>query len=228
MRWLRGSPQPDTCQLDRIDRHLRHHGRFYAAAAIGLAVYAAMVLANGPMPASAAGDAFFVAYLVASARLLLDSAKADPRVCADTEDEGILIVVAIALLAVAFNVVGIFIVLNQHQKPDPASLALALAAAPLGWFMLHTISAFHYANLHYFDAGGGQAGKALEFPGTKEPQLWDFVYFSFVVGMTAQVSDVQVRTVRMRRAVIGHSVVSFLFNTVLIAMAVNAAVANAA
>jgi uncharacterized membrane protein len=57
--------------------------------------------------------------------------------------------------------------------------------------------------------------------------LWDFIYFSLVIGMTAQVSDVQVRTTAMRRAVTGHSVVSFFFNTVLIAMAVNAAVASA-
>jgi uncharacterized membrane protein len=128
---------------------------------------------------------------------------------------------------VAANVAGIFTALNQHDRPVTLTLVVVLAAAPLGWFVLHTISAFHYANIHYFDGGEGRAGKALLFPGTSEPDLWDFLYFSFVIGMTFQVSDVQIRTRDMRRAVIGHSIVSFLFNTVLIAMAVNAVVAGA-
>ena len=207
--------------------HLFHHGRFYAAAALGLVVYALAVAFHGPVPLSAAGDAFFLAYLVASAHLLTNRATVHVETCAKTEDEGALIVITIALLVVTANVVGIFVVLNQHLHADRLTLAVVLAAAPLGWFVLHTISAFHYANLHYFDGGEGRAGKALQFPGTNQPDLWDFVYFSFVIGMTFQVSDVQIRSRDMRRAVIGHSIVSFFFNTVLIAMAVNAVAANA-
>ncbi|MDE2264974.1 MAG: DUF1345 domain-containing protein [Alphaproteobacteria bacterium] len=203
-------------------RHLRRHRRFYGAAALGIAVTAAMLLARVPMAAAAGGDAFFAAYLAASAYLLLNSTAADVKACAITEDEGITIVIAITLLAVTINMANIFVMLNQHQRPDSLSLTLGLAAAPLGWFMLHTISAFHYADLHY-----SSAGEALDFPGTDEPDLWDFFYFSFVIGMTAQVSDVPVCTSAMRRAVIGHSIVSFFFNTVLIALAVNAAVASA-
>ena len=100
-----------------------------------------------------------------------------------------------------------------------------LAAAPLGWFVLHTISAFHYANLYYFDPPGEEgAGQALSFPGRKDPGLWDFVYFSFVIGMTFQVSDVQIRTTGMRRVVLAHSIVSFFFATVMIALVVNAVI----
>ena len=211
----------------RINRHLSHHGRFYAAAALGAAVYAAMRLAHVSVAAAAAGDTFFAVYLAASAWLIHNSTKADVKSRAKTEDEGIMIVVAIALAAVAFNVADIFVVLNQGHRPDYLSLTLALVAAPLGWFMLHTISAFHYVNLYYFTSDTEASEKALEFPGTKEPYLWDFIYFSFVIGMTAQVSDVQICTTGMRRAVTGHSVISFFFNTVLIAMAVNAAVASA-
>jgi uncharacterized membrane protein len=210
-----------------INRHLRHHGRFYAAAALGAAVYAAMSLAQVSVAAAAAGDMFFAVYLAASAWLLLNSTKADVKKRAGIEDEGVMIVIALALAAVAFSVAGIFIVLNQAHRPDALALTLALAAAPLAWCMLHTISAFHYVNLYYFASAQEASGKSLEFPGTKEPDLWDFIYFSFVIGMTAQVSDVQVRTTAMRRAVTGHSVISFFFNTVLIAMAVNAAVATA-
>ena len=83
--------------------------------------------------------------------------------------------------------------------------------------------AFHYADIHYF----GDAEPDLEFPGGGDPGPWDFLYFSFVIGMTAQVSDVQVKTAVMRRSVLWHGIVSFFLNTVFIAMAVNAGVALA-
>jgi uncharacterized membrane protein len=95
--------------------------------------------------------------------------------------------------------------------------------------MLHTVMTFHYANIFYKgSAQDRKKEKALEFPGGGgEPGVTDFLYFSLVIGMTAQVSDVQVQTTRMRRAVMVHGIVSFFFNTVLIAMAVNAVVARA-
>jgi uncharacterized membrane protein len=143
------------------------------------------------------------------------------------EDEGILIVVILTLAAISFSSSDIFTALNQKHPPGVFWLVLALAGAPLGWATLHTISAFHYANLHYFalDDAAPQRIASLKFPETNRPGPWDFIYFSFVVGMTAQVSDVLVQTTRMRRAVLFHSVVAFFYNTVLIAMAVNVAVA---
>jgi uncharacterized membrane protein len=88
--------------------------------------------------------------------------------------------------------------------------------------------AFHYADIHYFDDPDIKGDeKDLGFPGRGDPGPWDFLYYSFVVGMTCQVSDVQVRTTVMRRATMLHGVVSFFFNTVFIAMAVNAGVALA-
>ena len=89
--------------------------------------------------------------------------------------------------------------------------------------------AFHYGDIHYFDDPRTSADDRgdLDFPGRGEPCPWDFLYFSFVIGMTCQVSDVQVKTTMMRRTVLWHGVVSFFFNTVFIAMAVNAAVAMA-
>ncbi|HEX4270387.1 MAG TPA: DUF1345 domain-containing protein, partial [Rhizomicrobium sp.] len=107
-------------------------------------------------------------------------------------------------------------------------LLLAGVGALMGWFVLHTVMAFHYADIHYFDDPDIEGDeKDLDFPGRGQPGPWDFLYYSFVVGMTAQVSDVQVRTTVMRRATMLHGVVSFFFNTVFIAMAVNAGVALA-
>jgi uncharacterized membrane protein len=207
--------------------HFYHHWRFYAAVALGIAAYVSFLLARWPVPLAAAADAFFVFYLgVTWLHLLRWAEAAHLKVRAATEDEGALLVVTITLAIVAINLGNIFIELNRDHPPTGLSLALVIAAAPLGWFVLHTMSAFHYANLHYFDPPGDAGpGQALAFPGTKEPDLWDFFYFSFVIGMTAQVSDVQICASGMRRAVTGHSIASFFFNTVLIALVVNA-VAN--
>ena len=114
---------------------------------------------------------------------------------------------------------------NRKHGIDVSALVLAGIGAPLGWFVLHTAMAFHYADIYFFDDPEcADDDKDLDFPGRGDPGAWDFLYYSFVVGMTAQVSDVQVRTSVMRRATLFHSVVSFFFNTVFIAMAVNAGV----
>jgi uncharacterized membrane protein len=84
----------------------------------------------------------------------------------------------------------------------------------------------HYAHLFYDPAERKDAGKilgGLEFPETKEPDYWDFVYFSLVIGMTCQVSDVQVTARHMRHLVTAQGVIAFFYNTVIVALAVNIA-----
>lgn len=208
-----------------VRAYLYHHSRFYSAALLGVVVYFLISGFSSPARIAAAGDAFFLAYLVATAVLVVRLDEEGLKKRAAIEDEGALIVLLITLAVIVLCSVGIFTVLNQKQNPGTLAFMLSVASAPLAWFTLHTMTSFHYANLHY---RGGDDGKtrALKFPGTGEPGAWDFLYFSFVVGMTAQVSDVQVLTTGMRQATLKHSVVSFFFNTVLIAMAVNAVVAS--
>ena len=175
------------------------------------------------------GDVFFVVFLVLDWALVMRQTPRRLEQSAASQDEGIGIVILVTLVALVFFSEAVFVALNQKHHIDTVQLGLAVAGAPLGWFVLHTVMAFHYANLHYFcdpESGEGERGD-LEFPHTAKPGLWDFAYFSFVIGMTAQVSDVQVRSTVMRRAVLGHGLVSFFFNTVFIAMAVNAVVAIA-
>jgi uncharacterized membrane protein len=98
---------------------------------------------------------------------------------------------------------------------------LAGATILLSWLFAHTAFAVHYANDYYADAAASRP-KGLLFPGGHaDPDYWDFLYFSFVVGMTCQVSDVQVATRFWRRLVLAHGVVSFLFNTVVLALCIN-------
>lgn len=181
-----------------------------------------------PFRLIAVGDTFFGVYLLSVGFLLVRHAL-DLRARAAEEDEGILVVVGIVLSAIFMCCFAIVVILHQSHGQLTWQLVAALAAAPLGWLTLHLVAAFHYANLYYAPSGGlgRHAQLPLQFPGTHEPAAWDFVYYAFVVGMTAQVSDVQVLSAKLRRATLGHGVVSFLFNTVLIAMAVNALVALA-
>ena len=91
----------------------------------------------------------------------------------------------------------------------------------LSWAFIHTIFSLHYAHEFYGESG---AVGGLAFPGGEtEPDYWDFVYFSFVIGMTSQVSDVGITNREIRRTAAAHGVVSFFFNAALLALTVNIA-----
>jgi len=206
---------------------LTRHVRFYGALVAGALAWLAARKFGLDAAALAGGDLFYLAFLILCVPLLSQTPK-DLKRRAKREDEGIVVVVLITLATMAFFAVAVFVALNQKNNFDVPALVLAGAGVPLGWCTLHTVMAFHYASLHYFDDPEVEGDERdLAFPGGGDPGVWDFLYFSFVVGMTAQVSDVGVTTTAMRRAVMLHGMLSFFFNTVLIAMAVNAAVAMA-
>src|SRR5262249_18998164 len=98
-------------------------------------------------------------------------------------------------------------------------LSLAALSIVLSWALIHTIFALHYARAYYSAPGPGGAG--LVFPGEDRPDYWDFLYFAFVIGMTFQVSDVQITDRGFRRTVLCHGIISFLFVIAILSMAVN-------
>lgn len=222
--------------LQRIRAHLLHHARFYLSALLGLIVWGLLQIfpldvLPPPLPILLAGDAFFAIYLVLTMLLALYEAPSKMRSRASMEDEGFALIAGMTMTAVALSIGSIFSLLNQGNEVSRVGLWLSVANVPLGWLTLHMAAAFHYAHLYYAkvqdkdgkrrDAGG------LKFPGVDQPIMWDFLYYSFVVGMTAQVSDVQTLTTEIRRLTLLHGIVSFFFNTVLLALAVNVVVAQA-
>lgn len=187
-------------------------------------------MAGLPTAFLAAGDVFYLVFLALCVALVVGQSAKDLKKHAKSEDAGMPAVVIIVLATILFFCAAVFEALGKKHAIEIVPLVLAGIGAPLGWFVLHTAMAFHYADLHYFDDPTTPEDDEgdLGFPGKDEPCAWDFLYFSFVIGMTCQVSDVVVKSTVMRRTVLWHGVVSFFFNTVFIAMAVNAAVSMAA
>jgi len=171
-----------------------------------------------------AWDAGVMLNLVLVYRLVTRASIDYIRARAPVEDEsqiGILIsTVAAALASLGAIVVELGTSANAGSGRHPANLLLAVLTILLSWAFTHTIFALHYAHEFYSDGG---TGSGLMFPGGGDPDYWDFVYFSFVIGMTSQVSDVAVCSRSIRRTVAAHGVVAFVFNAALLALTVNIA-----
>ena len=109
--------------------------------------------------------------------------------------------------------------LHAAREGGVMPLVVGVVSVVLSWLFLNSMFAIHYAHGYYGNYGDQHAG--LEFPATPKPDYWDFAYFSIVVGMTFQVSDVQITSNYLRRVVLMHSVIAFFFNVFIIAITVN-------
>jgi uncharacterized membrane protein len=97
---------------------------------------------------------------------------------------------------------------------------LAMGTILLSWTFVHMIFSFHYAHEYYGERRDGKIG-GLRFPDDPKPDYRDFLYFSLVIGMTSQVSDVAVTSKVIRRLAAVHGVLSFFFNLTVLALTVN-------
>ena len=158
------------------------------------------------------------------------------RYRARTDDINRLVVSIVMLSAASTSLFAILFLLHigKHLPPAEAVLEVGLSAIAVvcSWFLVHTTLAFRYAHHYYSDmtedsAEGSDedpeagAARGLDFPDEQQPDYLDFAYFSFTIGVAAQVSDVQVTSRLMRQTVLMHSILSFLFNTVVVALSVN-------
>lgn len=127
--------------------------------------------------------------------------------------------------ATCASLVAVLLLLGRMKgMVDPAELIahllLSLLAVGCSWGLLHTVFTFRYASLFYLDARDSK-DRGMVFPHERKPDYLDFAYFSFVIGMTFQVSDVQVTSHRIRRLAFLHGVLSFMFNTLVVAVTIN-------
>jgi uncharacterized membrane protein len=143
-------------------------------------------------------------------------------------DQGRLGILVLMLLAVGASLAAIFFLVQKANDtgdgPPLSQVALAVVTIVCSWFLTHVMFALHYAHRFYRDdphTPDSDATGGLKFPGDTLPHYWDFLYFAFVIGMTSQVSDVQVTSRPMRRLVLWHGVLSFAFYTIILALSIN-------
>jgi uncharacterized membrane protein len=159
--------------------------------------------------------------------VILRSDIAATRTRAASEDPGRNVVTWIVALAIVFGFIAAFDILlpapNGIARHQAMTLyVLGLLAVALGWLQIQTVFVFRYAHLYYQRRdSANKEGAGLAFPGTKEPKDLDFAYFSFVLGMTFQVSDVQITNPHIRALALLHGLVSFGYNTAILALVVN-------
>jgi uncharacterized membrane protein len=166
-------------------------------------------------------DIFAALYLALVYTMMFRSGLTRIRRNAVLQDDGRFVILLVTALGAFASIAAILFELGASHRSGP-QLALATVTIALSWAAVHTIFALHYAHDYYRGAKPG----GLQFPSGDQhdhADYWDFVYFSFVIGMTAQVSDVGITDKTIRRTATAHGIVSFIFNTALLALMVNIA-----
>lgn len=201
---------------------LRRHKRFMIAAAIGLLGG----LLTWFWPANTrilfGADLFFVVYLGSTFYAMRCLTPEKLAHHADNDDEGMPIILFMALTGIGLSMFAIIQIMRDSGPATAFGTGLALAAIPLGWAVLHGVMAFHYADMWYTSRRGGQSGLDI-VPEDVDPDMWDFFYYSFTIGMAAQTADIVLRSRAFRKVTLMHAILSYFFNTVIVALAVGAA-----
>lgn len=149
---------------------------------------------------------------------------------AHAQDSSRTLIFTFAIFASLASLLAILLLLKSNSANDTGQITLrvllSLACVISSWILVHTIFTFRYAHFYYCDIDNDEDGKrskpgGLLFPAEAKPDYLDFSYFSFVVGMTFQVSDVQITSKRIRRLALMHGLLSFTFNTVIVALSIN-------
>jgi uncharacterized membrane protein len=212
-----------------IARHGRAQIRFLISLCVGLAV-AFFAPIEDVIPRilagwNAGGWLYLILIAIKMARAEVEGIKRE----AGIERESRIAVLFIVTLGSVFAMLALFAQLmalkSEHGSERDISIAVSVATIFLSWLLIHTVFALFYAHEFHSegkDRAGGHGG-GLGFPDDSTPDYLDFLYFSFVVGTTAQTSDVAVTSSAMRRVVMLHGILSFFFNTAVIAFAVNLA-----
>jgi uncharacterized membrane protein len=220
-------PTPQHKKSANIFLRMHPLQRILLSLAVSLIVYLATLHfhLNSVLTITLLWDTFALTFVSTSWIVFFTRPVADIIAQANKEDGSkafVLISTIVTSFASMFAVM--LLVLSRQQLPDKVALAviLAIAGMMLSWVMVHTIFTFHYAHLYYFKAlDDTPNGEALNFPATTCPDYLDFAYYSFVIGMTFQVSDVNINSRLVRRTTLAHALLSFALNTFVVALTIN-------
>ncbi len=170
----------------------------------------------------------FVMVLIVMVSFLFSNAHPiEVKLYASLQDSSRTFIFLLIIAAACASVFAVFIVLGSTGHLSRVSLTrhvlLAILSVIFSWALVHVTFALRYAHLYYASKEGriDSCEEGLIIPGEPRPDYFDFAYFSFVIGMTFQVSDIQIDSRKIRRIVLVHSLISFAFNTVIVALSIN-------
>jgi uncharacterized membrane protein len=172
-------------------------------------------------------DAFSLSILALAWFRILTANPQTARRSAKLQDSSRTVVFSVVVCSAFASLLALAFVLGTAKDLPKVKLAehviVSLCTVICSWLLMHTMFALRYANAFYrhVAANTGSIAEGLQFPEEKTPDYLDFAYFSFVIGMTCQVSDVQVASRSMRRLVLIHGLLAFVFNTAILALSVN-------
>jgi uncharacterized membrane protein len=219
---------PTILRMSSLRGTISGHWRVFAALGVICVVYA--LLPSGVSTrtrAILAWDVGVVSFLLMTLQLFLSTdAHRMPAIAEALEDAQwtifwvVFFVSVVSFFAVTTELAGLK-ELNGWQRT--ARVAFVAGTLILSWLLTHVVFAVRYAHEWYDSDGDGALRRGLDFPGDNQPDYMDFLYFSLVLGMTFQVSDVQITGRGPRRLALLHGLISFLYNTVIIALTVNIA-----
>jgi uncharacterized membrane protein len=208
---------------------LRARPLLMGGAALGIAAWLLLPRTLAPLSRAILGWDIGVAFFLLASALrfaLAEPARMPAYAAAQEEGEWTIFTLTVAGIAFSFAaILGEFSAIDAHGKGATAfRLALVVATLLASWLMTHLTFAYRYAHEYYARSGqSAEIDAGLAFPDESEPDYWDFLYFSLVLGMTFQVSDVEVTSRKLRRLATVHGFLSFVFNTVILALCVNLA-----
>ena len=211
---------------------LPHRTRIILGLAVGLVVGLATSGINPPiMRPTIAWDCSALFYLITTLLTLSHGNSATLlKIGAAREDQGRWTILIVMTLAAFVSLIAIGTLLSDIKSfsfwTGRLHLAIGVLTVVTSWSLVHVLFAVHYAHGYYGDVDNDPktsyaAKGGLEFPGGADPVFSDFLYYAFVVGMTCQVSDIQVSNTAMRRLTLAHGILAFFFNTVILALTVN-------
>ena len=207
-------------------RLARLHARLLISIAVGAAVTLSLATTDWYMATKLliGWDSGVVLYLALVYQLVATCGIDEIRRRAAQDDEGalaLLILTGLSGLAIMGAIVAELGIAKVSGQPRSGlGVTLAMSTILVSWAFVHTIFALHYAH-EYYGARGDHAIGGLTFPGRQPPDYWDFVYFSLVIAMTSQVSDVVITSKLIRRIVTVHGALAFFFNVAVFALTVN-------
>jgi uncharacterized membrane protein len=207
----------------RIYRFITGRRRRLLSFAIGLVLFALLPLSiRLPTRLIVAWDLTAAIYIAATLWMFVHSTVETCRSRAALYDEGDWIILLLVIASAGASFIAIFAELPGLKQPEHSvTLVLIITGATvaLSWTFTHTVFTLHYANVYYRQDEDGPGG--LEFPGDREPDYRDFLYYSFVIGCAAQTGDVATTSIAMRYLSLVHGIVAFTFNTAILALTIN-------